>query len=180
MKHIALTLTALLAAASAYAQGTVNFATRVTGQVDAPVTYQGAKAGDAYYGQLYAGAKGGTLAAVGQPVPFRSDAGIGYITAGGAVAVPGVAGGAEADIRLVAWAKSQGATYDAAKALNMGGWNESPIITVKTGNPDAVPPTVAANLVGLQGFEISPIIPEPSIAALGLLGAGLLLIRRKK
>jgi hypothetical protein len=50
---------------------------------------------------------------------------------------------------------------------------------VKTGNPDAIPPTVAANLVGLQGFEI-PIIPEPSIAAVGLLGASLLLICRKK
>lgn len=180
MKHIALALTALFAAASAYAQGTVNFATRVTGQVDAPVTYQGGKADANFFGQLYAGAKGGTLAAVGTPVEFRSDAGIGYITAGGAVAVPGVAGGAEADVKLVAWAKTQGATWDAAKTLGMGGFGESGVITVKTGNPDAVPPTVAANLVGLAGFDVTPVIPEPSIAALGLLGAGLLLIRRKK
>src|SRR4030095_16625628 len=102
MKHIALTLTALFAAASAYSQGTLNFATRVTGQVDAPVTHLGAKVGSDFYGQLYAAAKGGTFQAIGSPVEFRNDVGIGYITAGGVVAVPGVPGGSEADVKLVA------------------------------------------------------------------------------
>jgi hypothetical protein len=93
MKQIVLTLTALLAAASAFAQGTVNFATRVTGQLDAPVTIAsgpdaGAKVGNQWYGQIYASGPGGTLAAVGAPVEFRNDAGIGYITAGGNVAIP--------------------------------------------------------------------------------------------
>jgi hypothetical protein len=35
-------------------------------------------------------------------------------------------------------------------------------------------------MTGLTTFTAAPIVPEPSIAALGLLGAGLLLIRRKK
>jgi hypothetical protein len=181
MKHIVLTLSALLAAASVYAQGTVNFATRVSGSLDAPVTYNGAKATGAVWGQLYAGPAGGALAAIGVPVEFRSDAGAGYITAGGAVAIPGVAGGSPAQVQLVAWDKTLGNDYAAAKAANQGGWGESAVITVAaTGNPSATPPTTAANLVGLAGFAVAPLVPEPTVAALGLLGAGLLLIRRKK
>lgn len=187
MKQIVLTLTALLAAASAFAQGTVNFATRVTGQLDAPVTIggtgpdAGTKVGNQWYGQIYASGPGGTLAAVGAPVEFRNDAGIGYITAGGNVAIPGVAGGSAAQVKVVAWHTSLGNDYAAAVAANMGGVGESAVITIAAvGNPGAVPPTPAANLVGLQAFTVTPLIPEPTVAALGLLGAGLLLIRRKK
>lgn len=171
MKHLAIALTALVAAASAYAQGTVNFATRITGSVDARVTYNGTPAGSTVWGQLYAG-----NTALGSPVPFRDTpaAAQGYITSGGTVEIPGVASGATAQIKLVAWVSSLGATYDAAKA-NAGGWAESGPITVTAGG-GTLPP---GNLVGLAGFNI-PAVPEPSIAALGLLGAGALLLRRKK
>jgi len=193
MKHIALTLTALLVAASAYAQGTLNFANRVSGVVDAQVTYQGdstipqGPAGNQFWGQLLAAAPGGTLAPVGQPVEFRNDAGIGYITAGGVVSVPGVAGGSPAEVRMVGWHKSLGNDYAAAVAAGTGGVGQSAIITVNTGG-GGTPPGPAANLgvAGgtaantLAGFQVSTLVPEPSIAALGLLGAGLLLIRRKK
>jgi hypothetical protein len=193
MKHIALTLTALLVAASAYAQGTLNFANRVSGVFSAPVNYAGdatlpaGLAGNTFWGQLLAGAPGGALAPVGSPVEFRNDAGIGYITSGGVVTVPGVAGGSPAQVQMVAWAKSLGNDYAAAKAQGLGGWGESGIITVNTGG-GGVPPAPAANLgvAGgtpantLQAFTVATLVPEPSIAALGLLGAGLLLIRRKK
>lgn len=193
MKHIALTLTALLVAASAYAQGTLNFANRVTGVFSAQVTYQGdatlpaGPAGNNFWGQLYTAAPGGTLAAVGSPVEFRNDAGIGYITSGGSVSVPGVAGGSPAQVQMVAWHKSLGNDYAAAKAQGLGGWGESGVITVNTGG-GGTPPAPPANLgvAGgtpantLQAFQVSTLVPEPSIAALGLLGAGLLLIRRKK
>jgi hypothetical protein len=193
MKHIALTLTALLVAASAFAQGTLNFANRVTGVFDARATYEGdgtipaGPAGNQFWGQLLAGAPGGALAPVGQPVEFRNDAGIGYITSGGVVTVPGVAGGSPAQVEMVAWHKSLGDTWAAAEAANMGGIGRSGVITVNTGG-GGTPPSPAANLgqAGgtaqntLQAFQISTLVPEPSIAALGLLGAGLLLIRRKK
>jgi hypothetical protein len=184
MKHTLITLAALFAAASAFAQGEVNFQTRVTGILDAPVRYgaaDGPFADGNYWGQLLAGPVGGTLAPVGQPVEFRTGTGQGYITAGGAVPIPGVPGGSAAQVQFVGWAKSLGNSYAAAVAANTGGVGSSaPITVAATGNPAAVPPTTAANLVGLQGFVISTLIPEPSIAALGLLGAGLLLFRRKK
>jgi hypothetical protein len=198
MKKIALTLAALAVAASSYAQGTLNFANRVSGVFSAQVTYAGdtlgaagggpaGPAGSGFWGQLYAAAPGGTLAAIGSPVEFRNDAGIGYITSGGVVSVAGVAGGSPAQVKLVAWHKSLGNDYTAAVAQGLGGWGESAVITVNTGG-GGTPPAPAANLgvVGgtaantLAGFEVRSLVPEPSMAALGLLGAGLLLIRRKK
>jgi hypothetical protein len=193
MKKIALTLAALAVAASSYAQGTLNFANRVSGVFSAQVTYAGdpalpaGPAGNSFWGQLYAAAPGGALAAIGSPVEFRNDAGIGYITSGGVVNVPGVAGGSPAQVKLVAWHKSLGNDYTAAVAQGLGGWGESAVITVNTGG-GGTPPAPAANLgvVGgtaantLAGFEVRSLVPEPSMAALGLLGAGLLLIRRKK
>lgn len=193
MKHLALTLTAFLVAASAFAQGTLNFANRVAGQFNAQATYEGdptrpaGPAGSEFFGQLYAGATADSLAAIGTPVAFRNDTLVGYITAGGAVTVAGVAGGSPAVVKMVAWHSSLGNTYEAATAAGLGGVGESGTITVTTGGLGS-PPSLPANLgvTGgtaantLQPFSISTLVPEPSIAALGLLGAGLLLIRRKK
>jgi len=182
MKHIVIALAALSVAASAFAQGTVNFTTKSGTAVNAPVTYTGGAlvvgtGAEAVLGQLYASAPGGTLAAVGAPTPFRSDAGKGFITTGGEVAIPGTALGGSASVKLVAWYSSQGATYADAMAKGQGGVGESALVTVNGLGGGTTPPAL---LAGLSGFAVSPIVPEPSIAALGLLGAGLLLIRRKK
>ncbi len=181
MKHCLVTFSALLLAASAYAQGTVNFVNRITGTLDARVFYATATdpmpADGTYQAQLFAGPVGGALAAVGAPIAFRStpDAGKGYWV-GDARTIPGVAEGGTAQVRAVAWLTSLGNDYAAVKAAGMGGYGESAIVTVTTGG-GLTPP---APMVGLTGFTVSAVIPEPSIAALGLLGAGLLLIRRKK
>ncbi|MGE3309439.1 MAG: PEP-CTERM sorting domain-containing protein [Limisphaerales bacterium] len=182
MKHIVIALAALSVAASALAQGTVNFATRSGTAVNAPVTYAGGGnvlgTGDAaVWGQLYVSAPGGTLAAAGAPVPFRSDAGAGFITAGGTVEIPGTTVGGSGQVKLVAWYASQGATYAEAMGKGLGGFGESAVLTVNGLGGGTTPPAL---LAGLQGFSVSAVVPEPSIAALGLLGAGLLLIRRKK
>jgi len=180
MKKIALGLAALMVAAASYAQGTLNFSTR-TGGVDAPVRYAGdnSLADGSYWGQLYAGANAGSLAPIGAPVPFRTGTGQGYITSGGVLNVPGIAGGSPAVVKLVGWASSLGATYADALAKGLGGVGESGTITITLGGA-GTPPSLPANLTGLGGFSIATIVPEPSIAALGLLGAGLLLFRRKK
>lgn len=182
MKYCLATLAALSVAASAFAQGTVNFANRIPGTVDARVLYDTGggvttPADGQFVAQLYGGAPGGALAAVGNPIVFRSnsDAAKGYWV-GEARTIAGVAENGSAQVQVVAWASALGATYEAAKAAGQGGWGASSTITVTTGG-GLTPPQA---LVGLQGFTIATIVPEPSIAALGLLGAGLLLIRRKK
>lgn len=182
MKHCLVTFSALLLAASAYAQGTVNFVNKITGTVDARVLMTpslGATpvpADGTYQAQLYAGPVGGALAAVGDPIVFRSasEAQKGY-WAGATRTIPGVAESGTAQVKVVAWQTSLGANYEAAMATG-GGYGESAVITVTTGG-GLTPP---APLVGLTGFTTLAVVPEPTIAALGLLGAGLLLIRRKK
>lgn len=184
MKSTFLALTAVLATGSAFAQGTVNFSTRATAAgVDAKVFYAeqpggaATAVGSAYMGQLYFAPAGGAMAPVDAATPFRDGNFLGYITKG-AVTVAGVPGGTSGTLELRAWKGALGATYEAALAA--GGGNDVgkslPInITLGgAGNPPSTPP----NLVGLQSFTV--VVPEPSIAALGLLGAGLLLIRRKK
>jgi hypothetical protein len=141
---------------SSRAQGTLVFSTKASTAVDARV-YQsdGITPVDGnFWGQLYAGPPGGQLAAVGVPVQFRSDAGIGYITAGGVIQVPGVAIEARADVKLVVWSKALGNTYEEAIAQNRGATGESNVITVTTGGDLAIP----GSLVGLHGFNLRPAI----------------------
>lgn len=190
MKHCFATLAALLFAASAFGQGgTLNFVNKVGTTVDARVFYAGSATPTPAVGggttadtqmvaQLWVTGGGTKTGPVGDPIPFRnSGAGTGYwVGATRDLNDMGVAANGSATVKVVAWSTALGATYDAAKAKGQGGFGESAAITVATGG-GLNPP---ASMVGLQGFNIAAIVPEPSIAALGLLGAGLLLIRRKK
>jgi len=183
MKHCLLTLASLLVAASTYAQGTVNFVNRIANVLDAQVRYANSGApipanGD-YVAQLYASAPGGTLAAVGAAIPFRTGSGEGYWP-GDVRTIPGVPAGGTAQIQVKAWASSLGTSFESVQAQGIGGWGESGILAAVPTGGAGVPPSTPTPLTGLASFEIATIIPEPSIAALGLLGAGLLLLRRKK
>lgn len=184
----------LLAAGAvvAHAQGTVRFA-NVGGSITAgqagPITFggdlrpgaplggAGPAAGTAFLAQLQLNS-GGTWTDVGSASPFRTGAAAGYWTAAD-VTVPGVAGGATATLRVAAWAAELGSSYSAALASSLGGVGTSSDLTVVLGGAGD-PPTLPAQLTTLTPFAISAVVPEPSIAALGLLGAGLLMIRRKK
>src|SRR5690606_27246351 len=116
---------------------------------------------------------------IGVPQPFRDSpaAALGHIVAG-TVTVPDVAAGSVAKVRLVAWHSGLGDSWEEAVAASLGGIGQSDIIEVTLGG--GIPPLPPANLTGLEGFTIETLVPEPTIAALGLLGAGLLLFRRKK
>lgn len=183
-RFVALRFLCVLGCASvefpAQSQGTVHFSTRAAG-VNAYVVYLGDNtlADGRFYGQLYGAAEGKPLAPLGTPVPFRSDAGKGYITSGGVVEIPGVAPGAAANVKLVAWHWSgdYGVTdYEIATHLarTFGGWPlaESSQITVVAGG-GILPP---ARLSGLIPFGIPPAMPEPS--ALALMGVGTTVLLR--
>jgi MYXO-CTERM domain-containing protein len=53
------------------------------------------------------------------------------------------------------------------------------LFTVKLTNPGAEPPEIPAALSGITSVRVAP-APEPSVIALGLLGAGALFLRRRK
>ena len=167
-----------MVAVGAFAQGAVNFSSRVVGVYDAPVSMTGGGKldGVGFMSQLYAGSTAGSLAAVGAAVPFRTGAAAGYWTAQArTIPASAIAADGNSQLQVRAWAVAAGATYDAASASGSG-FGSSNIIGVKPTNA----PDVPATLVGLTSFSISATVPEPSTLALGALGGLALLLRRRK
>lgn len=184
-KLIYSTLICLLAAASAFAQGQVNFG-NLSGAsgLNAPITMGDGTtrlSGAQYQAQLLAGATAGSLTAVATS-PFLTGGGAGYFN-GGVVTLAGIPGGTAGFFQVVVWNTTAGASYDLALASGLeNAYGFSGVFSVVTGNPAGSPPTTPAALVGLQSFSLNAeIIPEPSTFALAGLGlAGLLLFRRRK
>jgi hypothetical protein len=164
LKSWALAFTTLLAV-SGYSQGTINFANKITGSVDAKIidsdTGLGASGSDGFFAQLYVGADAGSLVAAGSPVPLRSDAGIGYVVA--SIVTTSLPGGSTALVQMRAWTGA--ATYE--NATRKG---SSATLNVRLGDPSATPPEVPPSLVGLGGFTMPLAVPEPSTMSLAAAG----------
>lgn len=143
--------------------GTLNFVNRITGALDAPVfDIDGTTRLDGrYLAALYAGTVSNALVQIGAAVPFRSDAGIGYISGEERVA-PMVAGGQPVFVQMRAWRASDGASYEAAAAAG-GKIGESSVIVVVTGNAGS-PPTPPTAPLALQSFRLRQGAP-PVIAS---------------
>ena len=150
-------------------QGTLTFATRVTGNVDARVTYlDGTPVSTGFRAQLYAGPEGSSLDSLTPLLPITTfqerPAGQGYVNAVG-VTVPGVAGNSRATVMMRAF---NGATWDTSSCRA-----QSQPIDVLTGFAGGPP----AYLTGLQPFSVD-CIPEPgTLALVGLAAGGWCLVR---
>ena len=198
MKKLLLTAAALIVTLNMYGQGQgiVNFAT--VGVTDDKRIWvnttdrvgDGAKAGGAAYSvALYWGPAGSTtdigFQQVGPAGSFLNTATTtGTFNAGGrTITYQGnTAGGAVLSLQARAWLTSSGATYEEA-LLNpngqVGKGRPFDVDTKDPGIPTEQPPTIGQQ-AGWNGFSITP-VPEPSAIALGLLGAGaLLMLRRRK
>jgi hypothetical protein len=180
MKKLLIALAAVLITASSYGQGRVNFATKVGTDVDAPVFIAGTQTGPGpdWSAGLYL-SQNGSLTALTPTVTFRP-AGTGgaaianrYV-AGQVLDVPQITPGNAATFVMRAWLTSLG-SFDAAKASG-GGFGESAPVTIAALGGGQLP---ESNLTGLQSFTVVP-VPEPSVIALGVLGASALLLRRRK
>jgi hypothetical protein len=184
MKKLLIALAAVVVATVAsYGQGSVGqvqLANKGTG-LDAPVTIAGTTSGlgPDWSAQLYlADASGNATTALTPPTTFRP-AGTGPAAIANqyvlpvTVDVPGHAPGENVSFILRAWQTSQG-SYAAAAAKGQGFGQSSPF-TVSIGgglNPPAALSTLTAfTVVG---------VPEPSVIALGVLGAAALALRRRK
>lgn len=183
---IALAFSSLLST-GAFAQGTILFNTRVIGDdgvtliVDAPVTLNGSTLGvngTAYLAQLYVGPTADSLVAVGTPVGFRTALNrAGYVDVSNAAVTTALPAGSTAFVAFKAWDASKGASYETALAA-LGAVGSSSTISVVLGGAGN-PPSVPANLIGLQGFNMA-VIPEPGVMSLAAIGGlGLLALRRK-
>ena len=190
MKKLLIALAAVLITAASYGQGQVNFQNRVgTGGsiLNAPVTVQNTQDGPGpdWSVQLMLQGANGSLTPL-TPVSTFNKAGTGtgaissQFWAQKTVDIPGHFAGENLNFVVQSWLTSQG-TYDASKAKGGGYGQSDPFAAVIGGlaqDPNT-PPSVPANLVNLKAFTVIP-IPEPSIIALGVLGASALLLRRRK
>ena len=182
MKKLLVTLAAVLVSVSTFGQGTILFNTRVTGQVDAPISVgNGMGAGAGFNAQLFVVTGSGAsspFTALNPATTFRTTsapAAYYVVQPPGPVIVPTVAPGQQATVVMRVWAGAIGSSYDASTCKNQTG----PITITLGGVPPVGAPIPDAVLVGMQGFFIG-CIPEPSTMSLGLLGAAALLYRRPK
>ncbi|MBI3417784.1 MAG: hypothetical protein HY043_21035 [Verrucomicrobia bacterium] len=147
-----------LAACSLLAQsgGTINFNNHVTASnIDAPIfDVDGATRlqGAAFLAQVYAGPDANLLLPVGSPTSFRTGTAAGYVVAQ-TLTIGNVAAGANAQVQVRAWAAANGSTFNQALAAG-GKTGVSGLIQVATGGIGS-PPRLPADLIGLQGFQLS-------------------------
>lgn len=169
MKKVLTAIAALLISVSAYAQGTVNFKTHIASDTP-PIDFKilnsdGSVAANAF-AQL-AIKNGSTYIAMDGAAGTVNTAG--YVSYG-AANFGTAAAGSTVSMVLRAWQGAAGSTFDTA--------------TVKAeSNPFnitfAVAPNPPGDLITL-GTGTMTLVPEPTTLALGAVGLGALLIRRRK
>lgn len=188
MKKAILLAAGLLAVASfnAGAQGTVTFANSntslVTAEVGGPAVPTGLNSG---YGGLLVGLFWGVQgSSEDQLIQIGATAAInplaGRYSGGTRTTGVGTAAGATATFQVRAWSADLGATWAEAQLSNATGWiGSSALFTSATGGAGE-PPSTPINLnTSVPGFAVT-LVPEPSVIALAVLGAGALFFRRKK
>jgi len=208
MKKLALIAVVALSAASGFSQGTVNFNNRVTAvSLYAPIygvqagatteaeargnattnggamTYTSAPLlGTGFTGGLFGNAAGTAEINLQQiaTAPFRTNLNLAGVLnpAVASQVVPNVPSGGNAAVQLRAWDNRGGTvlTWAAVMQDPTIAHGSSAIIDNLTCGGG---PTPASNLIGLQSFGLVG-VPEPSMIALGALGLGALLFRRRK
>lgn len=208
MKQLAVTALALACAANAFAQGGINFFNRVIGAdaastVIAPVfdfdpsnplleqhgptntvTYRGAPLlGTGFTAALFGGAlntPAANLTFLSQ-VSFRTQAALAGFNAlpQFAPTVPGVDGGSRATFEYRAWNNRGGTIRSWAEVLADPTVFRGTSLAFSPPDSLTIPPATPINLLGMQSFNLHQ-VPEPSVIALGVLGLGALLLRRRK
>jgi len=183
MRRKLLAVLGMVTTLSVVGQGTINFSNLelYTQAADSAVyldSIGGTKLeGAAYWAQLYAD-NAGTMTAIGEAKNFGEGAFLAGYVVGGTVTVPFAAGGTEVAVEMRAWDAASGNSYEAALGAN-GIVGNSSTLPVILGDPNATPPGVPGNLVGLNAFSVAQ-VPEPSTIALLALGAAGLMLRRRK
>ena len=171
MKKAILALAAMLAAAGTYGQGTVQFNNRLPASgIDAKFFYgNGPVTGPDFKAQIYAAPEGtavSSLRPISPATTFRTGNAAGYVNPID-LTIPGIAPGAKATIVMRFY---NGPTFESSTI-----YGTSNPITITLGGA-GTPPGPGAELIGLQSLYI----PEPSTIALGVLGAAILLMRRRR
>jgi hypothetical protein len=188
MKKSLLTLALVaLSAAATYAQGTIQFLNSALSKVkyeSAPGVFVDAPTGTKI-GVFWGTDAGGSAAVVGKgkgtlQTPTSAVGATAGIWAGGTIyAINGADTGSRIWLKIAGWDANVGDDFRSS-----GHYGESAVVNILLG-PTAGPGTVvwqsasATDTTRAKPFNIN-IVPEPSVVALGALGLGALLLRRRK
>ena len=175
-----------------YAQGTVNFGNNQASAVTNAVTGARLVAGNMFTAQLWYAPDTGSSPSADDMQPLAGTTGIGpiagLITGGTKMTPATTAPGGFAWFQIRIWETAYAATWEEAQTKVLNGRyaiaGTSNIVKVKTGDPNAVPPTTPGSLVNGLSFLCfgRPItcIPEPSVISFCLLGmAACFALRRR-
>lgn len=183
MKKILAIAALVVAAYGAQAQGNFTFSNRVpSSNLDQPILDVGGATKVSGANFVAAIFLNGTQ--LGATAPFRTGAGAGYWNPGAdsARSVTGkLAGDVVSGFTVKVWDTAKGATYEASRAAG-GASGESNPFSIALGGPKAdpnLPAELPGNMTNFQAFTLT-VVPEPSVLALGALGAAALLFRRRK
>jgi hypothetical protein len=186
MKKLILIAMMACVSVTTYAQGQINFSNiGGTAQPSLITDTSGTTVSSTFMAALYWAESGVSDPSMFMEVPgsTKSFVGAGFLL-GTVVTAPTSAAGADANFQIRAWESAFGASFEEAQAGG-GQWGMGGIIPSPTKDPANTAQTApslvaAANAAGVPlGFQLQ-VVPEPSVIALGLLGAGALLVLRRR
>jgi len=183
MKKTLLTLAfAALAAVTSYAQGTITFANTTLSRVQwetSPGVYANVDLNAPIVYGVFWGSSADNLA-LNPTLGTASATSAGIISAGSPYQIEGGAVGATVFMKIAGWDSSFGNNFTAAKTGGRyyGETGVRQITLAATAGPGTVIWS-SANTALFQPLKLN-IVPEPSVIALGALGLGALLLRRRK
>jgi hypothetical protein len=175
-------LVCCLAQALAWSQGTVFFSNHVPPSLSDPIGVDARAYDIAGIAPLTTPPwraalvldEGGRLTVVpGSISAFRAGAAQGYVDPS-TVAIPNHAGGSIVTLEMMSFRGNTEAEATAALNNYFLGLGLSTPIDVTLSDPSVLPP----NMVGLQSFVV--MTPEPSVLAIVITGAGILMVLRRK
>jgi hypothetical protein len=114
----------------------------------------------------------------------------GVFSGGSAYALPGTNPGETVFLKFEGWFNAGGTTPETiAGGMGSAGithWGGTETVQTTVLGPSTGPGTVVwqgatgSNVNRVKAFAVTPVVPEPSVIALGALGLGALLLRRRK
>jgi len=192
MKKTLLTLAfATLAAVASYAQGTITFANTTLSRAQAQTalgasTYANVALGAPIVYGVFWGATADELQLNGGALGTASATSAGIIGAGSPYQIDGAAPGTRVFMKIAGWTSTFQRDFATAKITPgtllpnyYGETGVREVVLAATAGPGTVIWS-ASDLTKFQPLKLDIVVPEPSVIALGALGLGALLLRRRK
>jgi hypothetical protein len=190
MKTLVISFCALFTSITVFAQGLVNFANTPSTAVyvepgvfpPQPYTIMSGPPG-AYYFELFLGTPlDGKYTSTGL---FATNTGVDGLFSGGTVAVPGWGAGTSKTYYVLGWDAGMGHDFNPRWVNGSAGdFGSSTVGTGVAGDGSSIPVLNLFDGGGntiTVGFQLSnTLVPEPSITAITVLGAGLILLQRTR